>query len=140
MIGQKLKTGGHVFQQTGTTFELDQDIIKTNILTNVELGRDFIGAKLLTNFHEDGTRNVASRVFTSKWTDVRRTKTGQKSSPEQSGAKAAADAQHFIEIGQKHKVYRPTDQLTDLQTDQQTKLNQYFPTSSNYEAGQKYQS
>ncbi|KAH3711042.1 hypothetical protein DPMN_070541 [Dreissena polymorpha] len=50
-------TGGHVFQQTGTTFELNQDIIKTNILTNLKLGRDFIGAKLLTKFHEDGTRN-----------------------------------------------------------------------------------
>ncbi|KAH3872117.1 hypothetical protein DPMN_035331 [Dreissena polymorpha] len=59
-------TGGHVFQQTGTTFKLNQDIIKTNILTNFELGRDFIGAKLRTKFHEDGTRNVASRVFTSK--------------------------------------------------------------------------
>ncbi|KAH3805304.1 hypothetical protein DPMN_133602 [Dreissena polymorpha] len=31
-----------------------------------ELGRDFIGTKLLTKFHEDGTRIVASRVFTSK--------------------------------------------------------------------------
>ncbi|KAH3729560.1 hypothetical protein DPMN_055531 [Dreissena polymorpha] len=53
-------------------FELNQDIIKTNILTNFELGRDFIGTKLLTKFYEDGTRNVASR-------------TGHKSSPEQSG-------------------------------------------------------
>ncbi|KAH3831901.1 hypothetical protein DPMN_105173 [Dreissena polymorpha] len=56
-------TGGHVFQLTGTTFELDQHIIKENILTNTtqfELGRDFNGAKLLTKFHEDGTRNVAS--------------------------------------------------------------------------------
>ncbi|KAH3887230.1 hypothetical protein DPMN_011246 [Dreissena polymorpha] len=52
----------------------------TNILTNFELSRDFIGANLLTKFHEDGTRNVASRVRT----DVRRKKTGQKSSPEQS--------------------------------------------------------
>ncbi|KAH3695617.1 hypothetical protein DPMN_083074 [Dreissena polymorpha] len=50
-------TGGHVFQQTGTTF------IEHKIF---ELGRDFIGAKLLNKFHEDGTRNVASRVFTSK--------------------------------------------------------------------------
>ncbi|KAH3857851.1 hypothetical protein DPMN_100466 [Dreissena polymorpha] len=50
-------TGGHVFQLIGTTFELNQDIIKTNILTNFELGRDFIGTKLLTKFHEDGTRN-----------------------------------------------------------------------------------
>ncbi|KAH3870046.1 hypothetical protein DPMN_033225 [Dreissena polymorpha] len=65
MIGQKLKTapptGGHVFQQTGTTFELNQAIIKTNILTNDLI---FIGAKLLTKFHEDGTTNVASRVLT----------------------------------------------------------------------------
>ncbi|KAH3885670.1 hypothetical protein DPMN_009665 [Dreissena polymorpha] len=70
LIGQTLKTAsptsGHVFQQTGTTFELNQDIIKTNILTNFELGRDFIGAKLQTKFHEDRTTNVASRVFTSK--------------------------------------------------------------------------
>ncbi|KAH3823616.1 hypothetical protein DPMN_125426 [Dreissena polymorpha] len=35
-------------------------------VTYFELGRDFIGTKLLTKFHEDGTRNVASRVFTSK--------------------------------------------------------------------------
>ncbi|KAH3845658.1 hypothetical protein DPMN_087940 [Dreissena polymorpha] len=60
--------GSHVFQRIGTTFELNQDIIKTNILTNFELRRDFIGTKLLTKFHEDGTRNVASRVFTSKFT------------------------------------------------------------------------
>ncbi|KAH3894105.1 hypothetical protein DPMN_018263 [Dreissena polymorpha] len=75
-------TGGHVFQRIGTTFELNQDIIKTNILTKLHedwacnvtstvftsfgLGRDFIGTKLLTKFHEDGTRNVAYRVFTSK--------------------------------------------------------------------------
>ncbi|KAH3822063.1 hypothetical protein DPMN_123832 [Dreissena polymorpha] len=69
-------TGGHVFQRIGTTFELNQYIIKTNILTNdlvvdlapptFELGRDFIGTKPLTKFHEDGTRNVAYRVFTSK--------------------------------------------------------------------------
>ncbi|KAH3774392.1 hypothetical protein DPMN_175774 [Dreissena polymorpha] len=74
-----LPTGGHVFQRTGTTFELIQHIIKTNILTNFEFGRDFIGAKLLTKFHEDVTRNVASRVFTSKClrTD-RRTYDGQR--------------------------------------------------------------
>ncbi|KAH3861276.1 hypothetical protein DPMN_024203 [Dreissena polymorpha] len=59
-------TGGHFFQRIGTTFELNHYIIKTNILTNFELGRYFIGTKLLTKFHEDGTRNVASRVFTSK--------------------------------------------------------------------------
>ncbi|KAH3831659.1 hypothetical protein DPMN_104929 [Dreissena polymorpha] len=59
-------TGSHVFQRIGTTFELNQDIIKTNILTNFDIGRDFIGTKLPTMFQEDGTRNVASRVFTSK--------------------------------------------------------------------------
>ncbi|KAH3854276.1 hypothetical protein DPMN_096814 [Dreissena polymorpha] len=53
-------TGGHVFQRIGTTFELNQDII------TFELDRDFIGTKLLTKFHEDGTRNVAYRVFMSK--------------------------------------------------------------------------
>ncbi|KAH3800534.1 hypothetical protein DPMN_154167 [Dreissena polymorpha] len=39
MIGQKLKTGpptgAHFFQRIGTTFELNQDIIKTNILTKL---------------------------------------------------------------------------------------------------------
>ncbi|KAH3883379.1 hypothetical protein DPMN_007334 [Dreissena polymorpha] len=59
-------TGGHVFQRTGTTFELNQYIIKTNILTNFELHRAIIGTNLLTKFHEDRTRNVASRVFTRK--------------------------------------------------------------------------
>ncbi|KAH3720710.1 hypothetical protein DPMN_063614 [Dreissena polymorpha] len=80
-------TGGHVFQRTGTTFELNQHIIKTNILTNFELDRDFIGTKLLTRFHEDRTINVASIVFTNKCgrTYRRRTKTGHKSSSEQSG-------------------------------------------------------
>ncbi|KAH3771915.1 hypothetical protein DPMN_173244 [Dreissena polymorpha] len=79
-------TGGHVFQRTRTTFELNQHIIKTNILTNFELDRDFIGTKLLTKFHEDRTINVASIVFSNKCgrTDRQRTKTGQKSSPEQS--------------------------------------------------------
>ncbi|KAH3709108.1 hypothetical protein DPMN_068569 [Dreissena polymorpha] len=93
-------TGGHVFQRTRTTFELNQHIIKTNFLTKIhedwacnltstvfELDRYFIGTKLLTKIHEDRTINVASRVFTNKcgWTDRRRTKTGHKSSPEQSG-------------------------------------------------------
>ncbi|KAH3887212.1 hypothetical protein DPMN_011228 [Dreissena polymorpha] len=59
-------TGGHVFQRTGNTSELNQHIIKTNILTNFELNRDFIGKKLLTKFHEDRTINVASKVFTNK--------------------------------------------------------------------------
>ncbi|KAH3734183.1 hypothetical protein DPMN_040623 [Dreissena polymorpha] len=46
-------TCGHVFQRAGTTFELIQHIIKTNIWTNFELDRDW-------------TRNVASRVFTNQ--------------------------------------------------------------------------
>ncbi|KAH3720584.1 hypothetical protein DPMN_063484 [Dreissena polymorpha] len=59
-------TGGHVFQWSRTTFELNQHIIKTNILTNFQLHRDIIGTNLLTKFHEDRTKNVASRVFTRK--------------------------------------------------------------------------
>ncbi|KAH3801314.1 hypothetical protein DPMN_154962 [Dreissena polymorpha] len=47
----------------------------------LKLGRDFIGTKLLIKFHEDGTRN---QLLTDGWTDIRRTKTGHKSSPEQS--------------------------------------------------------
>ncbi|KAH3788591.1 hypothetical protein DPMN_166736, partial [Dreissena polymorpha] len=43
----------------------------TNILTNFELDRDIIGTNLLTKFHEDRKRNVPS-------------KTGHKSSPEKS--------------------------------------------------------
>ncbi|KAH3712109.1 hypothetical protein DPMN_071788 [Dreissena polymorpha] len=79
--------GGHVFQRTRTNFNLNQQIIKTNILTNFDLDRYIIGTNLLTKFHEDRTRNVASREFTTKGgrTDVRRTKTDPKSSPEQSG-------------------------------------------------------
>ncbi|KAH3816992.1 hypothetical protein DPMN_118517 [Dreissena polymorpha] len=69
-VASKVKTspptGGHVFQRTGTTFELNQDIIKTNILTNFKFDRNITGSKLLTKFHEDQTRNVASRVFTRK--------------------------------------------------------------------------
>ncbi|KAH3714804.1 hypothetical protein DPMN_057505 [Dreissena polymorpha] len=59
-------TGGHVFQRTRSTFEFNQHIIKTNILTNFELDRDIIKTKLLTKFHEDRKRNVPSRVFTNK--------------------------------------------------------------------------
>ncbi|KAH3878031.1 hypothetical protein DPMN_001911 [Dreissena polymorpha] len=43
--------GGHVFQATGTIFELVQDIIGSNVLTN---------------FHDDRTINMASRVLTRK--------------------------------------------------------------------------
>ncbi|KAH3713654.1 hypothetical protein DPMN_073451 [Dreissena polymorpha] len=60
-----LPTGGHVFQRTRTTFELNQHIIKTNILTNLYKFFLFLDL-LLTKFHEDRTINVASRVFTNK--------------------------------------------------------------------------
>ncbi|KAH3836239.1 hypothetical protein DPMN_109609 [Dreissena polymorpha] len=56
-------TGGHVFQRTRTTFELNQHIITTNSI---------IGTHLLTKFYEDRTRNVSSRVFPNQmWTDGR---------------------------------------------------------------------
>ncbi|KAH3888012.1 hypothetical protein DPMN_012033 [Dreissena polymorpha] len=48
-MNNKWPPGDHVFQQTGTIFELVQDIIGTN---------------LLTKFHEDPKINVASRVLT----------------------------------------------------------------------------
>ncbi|KAH3776531.1 hypothetical protein DPMN_177959 [Dreissena polymorpha] len=75
-------TGGHVFQRTRTTFELNQHIIKTfhaqsscnfvkmfvtsTVFTSFQLHRDIIGTNLLTKFHEDLTKNVTSRVFTRK--------------------------------------------------------------------------
>ncbi|KAH3797550.1 hypothetical protein DPMN_151133 [Dreissena polymorpha] len=53
-------TGGHVFSPISTIFELENCpahwrpyIIKTNILTNFELGRDFIGTKLLTTLGQE---------------------------------------------------------------------------------------
>ena len=48
-MNNKWPHGGNVFQQTGTIFELVQDIIGTN---------------LLKKFHEDPTINVASTVLT----------------------------------------------------------------------------
>ncbi|KAH3857728.1 hypothetical protein DPMN_100341 [Dreissena polymorpha] len=115
MIGQKLKTapptGGHVFQQIGTTFELNQDIIKTNILPNFELSRDFIGTKFLTKFNEDGTRNVAYREFTSKclWTD------GQ-----------TYDGQRPVTKAHLSNQLAQTNQQTNQPTDQQTGQKQYL--------------
>ncbi|KAH3699014.1 hypothetical protein DPMN_073960 [Dreissena polymorpha] len=50
--------GGHVFQATGTNFELVQDIIGTNFLTK---------------FHDDRTINVASRVLTRFTIAIQRT-------------------------------------------------------------------
>ncbi|KAH3772671.1 hypothetical protein DPMN_174013 [Dreissena polymorpha] len=89
-------TGGHVFQATGTIFELVQNIIGTNLLTKFHYDRtintasrvltrknatppwrplltrknatppDIIRTNLLTKFHEDRKINVASRVLTRK--------------------------------------------------------------------------
>ncbi|KAH3878157.1 hypothetical protein DPMN_002042 [Dreissena polymorpha] len=60
-------TAGHVFQRTGTTFKLNEHIIKTNNLTKLHEDRSrYYWDKLQTKFHEDWTRNVASRVFTRK--------------------------------------------------------------------------
>ncbi|KAH3787569.1 hypothetical protein DPMN_165695 [Dreissena polymorpha] len=74
--------GGHVFQRTRTIFELNQHIIKTNILTklhedwasnvtstvltSLKLSGGIIGTNVLTMFHEDRTRNVASSVHKAK--------------------------------------------------------------------------
>ncbi|KAH3721663.1 hypothetical protein DPMN_064610 [Dreissena polymorpha] len=61
-------TGLHVFQWTETTLNSTNiSFIKTTIFTNFELDQEFIGTKLLTMFHEDQTRNVASRVFMNKY-------------------------------------------------------------------------
>ncbi|KAH3817871.1 hypothetical protein DPMN_119427 [Dreissena polymorpha] len=59
-------TGGHVFHRAVITVELNQHTIKTNILTNFKLDQGIIGTNLLTKFHEDLTRYVASRVFTNQ--------------------------------------------------------------------------
>ncbi|KAH3790146.1 hypothetical protein DPMN_168341 [Dreissena polymorpha] len=67
--------GGHVFQHTGTIFELIQDIIKTNVLTKCyEDWTINVTIRVLTTSHPRGhvfkpidrTINVASRVLTRK--------------------------------------------------------------------------
>ncbi|KAH3830604.1 hypothetical protein DPMN_103849 [Dreissena polymorpha] len=84
--------GCHIFQATGTTFELVQDIIETNLLTIFHDDRAIImasrvltrkngtppwrpyiigtnhniGTNLLTKFLEDWKINVAFRVLTRK--------------------------------------------------------------------------
>ncbi|KAH3891291.1 hypothetical protein DPMN_015384 [Dreissena polymorpha] len=90
-MNNKWPPGSHVFQQTGTIFELVQDNIGTNRLTkfhedpaiNVastvknapptgghafqatgtifELVQNIIGTNLLTKFHDDHTINTVSR-------------------------------------------------------------------------------
>ncbi|KAH3867700.1 hypothetical protein DPMN_030833 [Dreissena polymorpha] len=52
----------HVFQATGTTFELVQNIIGTNLLTKKNTPPLVAMTNLLTKFHKDRKINVASRV------------------------------------------------------------------------------
>ncbi|KAH3713862.1 hypothetical protein DPMN_073663 [Dreissena polymorpha] len=82
--------GGHVFQMTETIFELNQHIIKTNILTKLHedwasnvTSTVFTWTNVLITFHEDRTINVASRVFTGQMltSDGQQTKGDHKSSP-----------------------------------------------------------
>ncbi|KAH3736441.1 hypothetical protein DPMN_043004 [Dreissena polymorpha] len=60
--------GGHVFKGTKTIFKLIQDIIGTNLLSKKIAPPPWLpyitGMNLLTEFHEDRTINVASRVLT----------------------------------------------------------------------------
>ncbi|KAH3845298.1 hypothetical protein DPMN_087576 [Dreissena polymorpha] len=70
--------GDHVFQHTGTIFELVKDVIRTNLLTKFDEDwtinvayiennappSDSIGTNLLTKLHEDRTIYVASRLLT----------------------------------------------------------------------------
>ncbi|KAH3719791.1 hypothetical protein DPMN_062665 [Dreissena polymorpha] len=66
-------TGGHVFQRillNSTKISLRQTFLqnymKIGLFTSFELCRDFVGTKLLTKFHEDGTRN---QMLTDERTD-----------------------------------------------------------------------
>ncbi|KAH3813136.1 hypothetical protein DPMN_141586 [Dreissena polymorpha] len=56
-------TGGHVFS---SDIYLPSDLVFDPARPSFELDREFIKTKLLTKFHVDRTRNVASRVFTNK--------------------------------------------------------------------------
>ncbi|KAH3871495.1 hypothetical protein DPMN_034698 [Dreissena polymorpha] len=68
-----LTSGGHVFQPTGIIFELVQDIIGMNLLTEFQEDRTINFASRVKNappigshFHDDRKINVASRVLTRK--------------------------------------------------------------------------
>ncbi|KAH3855952.1 hypothetical protein DPMN_098528 [Dreissena polymorpha] len=65
--------GGHVFQPTGIIFKLVQDIIGMNLLTEFHEDRTINVASrvnnappLGSNFYQDRKINVASRVLTRK--------------------------------------------------------------------------
>ncbi|KAH3882484.1 hypothetical protein DPMN_006424, partial [Dreissena polymorpha] len=81
----------------GTTFELNQHIIKANILTNFELDRDIIGTNLLTNVYKPNK-------------DDGRTEDGQR----------PVTKAHLS-----NQTDRQTDRLTDRQTDGQ--CENYIP-------------
>ncbi|KAH3709165.1 hypothetical protein DPMN_068627 [Dreissena polymorpha] len=73
-----LPPGGHVFLPTGTIFELVKDFIGTHVLTKKT------ATSPGTQFHEDWTINVISKVLTRLMLtlhDRRRTKGDHKSSP-----------------------------------------------------------
>ncbi|KAH3874213.1 hypothetical protein DPMN_037455 [Dreissena polymorpha] len=66
--------GGHVFQRTGTIFELNQHInwasnVTSIVFTSFKLSRGINGTNVLTKFQEHQTINVASRVFTRQNVD-----------------------------------------------------------------------
>ncbi|KAH3844332.1 hypothetical protein DPMN_086590 [Dreissena polymorpha] len=86
--------GGHVFQATKTIFILFHEDQTINVasrvhvfqanLTIFELNQDIIETNLLTKFHDDWTINVASRVLTRQMLtphNGRHTKGDHKSSP-----------------------------------------------------------
>ncbi|KAH3810765.1 hypothetical protein DPMN_139162 [Dreissena polymorpha] len=55
-----LPTGGHLHEHWAL-FN-----VTSTVFTSFKLNRDIIGTNILTKFHEDWTKNVASRVFTRK--------------------------------------------------------------------------
>ncbi|KAH3846275.1 hypothetical protein DPMN_088574 [Dreissena polymorpha] len=75
-----LPPGGHLHEDWGS-------IVTSTVFTSFELSRGIVRTNILTKFHKDHTRNVASRVFTRQniddghTTDAGRTKGNPKSSP-----------------------------------------------------------
>ncbi|KAH3864341.1 hypothetical protein DPMN_027358 [Dreissena polymorpha] len=68
-------SGGHLHKDWASN-------VTFTVFTSFELGRGILGTNVLTKFHEDRTRNVASRVFTRQNVDdARRTDDEQKAIP-----------------------------------------------------------
>ncbi|KAH3882359.1 hypothetical protein DPMN_006294 [Dreissena polymorpha] len=97
--------GGHVFQQTRTIFELNQHIIKTNILTNFKVSRGIMRKNVLTTFHENQTINVASRVFTRQNVDDARRTTDKRRSQKLTMSTMCSDSK---ELTCSNKMFLPT--------------------------------